>query len=88
MLVWSNEKLIRWACSIGLKEYASNLSESGLHGALIALDDSFDATHLAMALQIPTQNVQVCLMSIQHFPLKFILFNRQDKFWIMHLMSF
>ena len=27
-----------------------------MHGALIALDDSFDANGLAMALQIPTQN--------------------------------
>ena len=29
-----------------------------MHGALIALDDSFDANGLAMALQIPTQNTQ------------------------------
>ena len=29
-----------------------------MHGALIALDDGFDANGLAMALQIPTQNTQ------------------------------
>lgn len=42
-----------------LQEYGSNLLESGVHGALIALDESFDANSMALALQIPTQNVQV-----------------------------
>jgi hypothetical protein len=35
------------------------LLESGVHGALIALDESFDANSMALALQIPTQNIQV-----------------------------
>lgn len=38
-----------------------NLQESGVHGALIALDDTFDPNLMALALQIPTQNTQVCL---------------------------
>ena len=33
--------------------------ESGVHGALIALDESFDANSMGLALQIPTQNTQV-----------------------------
>lgn len=41
------------------QEYGNNLLESGVHGALIALDESFDAIAMALALQIPTQNVQV-----------------------------
>lgn len=41
------------------QEYGNNLLESGVHGALIALDESFDANAMALALQIPTQNVQV-----------------------------
>lgn len=82
VLVWSNDRVIRWIHSIGLKvkqiiphfhqyhftkhiyivlqEYGNNLLESGVHGALIALDESFDANSLALALQIPTQNTQVC----------------------------
>ncbi|KTF87799.1 hypothetical protein cypCar_00006972 [Cyprinus carpio] len=44
--------------SIGLKEYADNLTESGVHGALLALDDTFDYTDLALLLQIPNQNTQ------------------------------
>uniref|UniRef100_A0A674GFS3 PTPRF interacting protein alpha 1 n=1 Tax=Taeniopygia guttata TaxID=59729 RepID=A0A674GFS3_TAEGU len=58
VLVWSNERMIRWVVSIGLKEYASNLLESGVHGALVALDESFDYNALALLLQIPTQNTQ------------------------------
>ncbi|CAK1541926.1 unnamed protein product [Leptosia nina] len=58
VLVWTNERLQRWLTAINLKEYAANLSESGVHGALIALDDNFDANSMALALQIPTQNTQ------------------------------
>ncbi|XP_065358357.1 liprin-alpha-1 isoform X2 [Calliphora vicina] len=58
VLVWSNERVIRYVSSIGLKEYANNLLESGVHGALIALDEGFDAQAMALALQIPTQNAQ------------------------------
>uniref|UniRef100_A0A1B6E9A2 SAM domain-containing protein n=1 Tax=Clastoptera arizonana TaxID=38151 RepID=A0A1B6E9A2_9HEMI len=59
VLVWSNERVIRWVSTIGLKEYASNLLESGVHGALIALDEGFDYNSMALALQIPTQNIQI-----------------------------
>lgn len=58
VLVWSNDRVIRWAETIGLKDYANNLSESGVHGALIALDDNFDANNFALALKIPTQHSQ------------------------------
>uniref|UniRef100_A0A2K6H059 PTPRF interacting protein alpha 1 n=1 Tax=Propithecus coquereli TaxID=379532 RepID=A0A2K6H059_PROCO len=58
VLVWSNDRVIRWILSIGLKEYANNLIESGVHGALLALDETFDFNALALLLQIPTQNTQ------------------------------
>ncbi|XP_077622641.1 liprin-alpha-1 isoform X4 [Crocuta crocuta] len=59
VLVWSNDRVIRWVLSIGLKEYANNLVESGgVHGALVALDETFDFNALALLLQIPTQNTQ------------------------------
>ena len=41
------------------QDYANHLIESGVHGALIALDDGFDANAFALALKIPTQNTQV-----------------------------
>lgn len=59
VLVWSNDRVIRWILSVGLKEYANNLLESGVHGALMALDETFDFSALALLLQIPTQNTQV-----------------------------
>ncbi|XP_033752743.1 liprin-alpha-1-like isoform X7 [Pecten maximus] len=58
VLVWTNERVIKWAQSIGLREYANNLIESGVHGSLVSLDESFDHSSLALALQIPTQNTQ------------------------------
>ncbi|XP_044002020.1 liprin-alpha-1-like isoform X2 [Aphidius gifuensis] len=67
VLVWSNERVIRWVQSIGLKEYGNHLSESGVHGALIALDESFDANSFALTLQIPTQNTQ----ARQHLEMEF-----------------
>lgn len=59
MIVWSNERVIRWVQSIGLRDYANILLESGVHGALVALDDNFDYSSLALLLQIPNQNTQV-----------------------------
>ncbi|XP_041471473.1 liprin-alpha-1-like isoform X3 [Lytechinus variegatus] len=58
VLVWSNERVIKWVCSIGLKEFAQNLKESGVHGSIVALDETFDVSALALALQIPTPNTQ------------------------------
>uniref|UniRef100_A0A3Q3WBL1 SAM domain-containing protein n=1 Tax=Mola mola TaxID=94237 RepID=A0A3Q3WBL1_MOLML len=58
VLVWTNEQVIHWVLSIGLREYSSNLLESGVHGALIALDETFDYSSLALILQIPMQNTQ------------------------------
>ncbi|VDI80664.1 Hypothetical predicted protein [Mytilus galloprovincialis] len=60
VLVWTNERVIKFVQSIGLREYANNLIESGVHGSLVALDESFDHNSIALALQIPNQNPQVC----------------------------
>lgn len=67
VLVWSNERVIRWVQSIGLRDYANILLESGVHGALVALDDNFDYISLALLLQIPNQNTQVLRLHTQHF---------------------
>ncbi|XP_072255115.1 liprin-alpha-2 [Pyxicephalus adspersus] len=58
VLVWSNDRVIRWIQAIGLRDYANNILESGVHGSLIALDENFDYTSLALLLQIPNQNTQ------------------------------
>ncbi|NXG93552.1 LIPA2 protein, partial [Stercorarius parasiticus] len=64
VLVWSNDRVIRWIQAIGLREYANNILESGVHGSLIALDENFDYSSLALLLQIPTQNTQASLLAI------------------------
>uniref|UniRef100_A0A183H0S8 Liprin-alpha-3 n=1 Tax=Onchocerca flexuosa TaxID=387005 RepID=A0A183H0S8_9BILA len=56
VLVWSNDRVARWVEEIGLGAYASQLKDSGVHGALIALDHTFDAQSLALSLQIPPQD--------------------------------
>ncbi|XP_044772267.1 liprin-alpha-4 isoform X9 [Neomonachus schauinslandi] len=58
VLVWTNDQVVHWVQSIGLRDYAGNLQESGVHGALLALDENFDHNTLALVLQIPTQNTQ------------------------------
>lgn len=63
VLVWTNEQVIHWVQSIGLREYSGNLLESGVHGALVSLDETFDYSSLALILQIPMQNTQVVMDS-------------------------
>lgn len=53
-LVWTNQRLIKWAISIDLGEYADNLRNTGVHGALAVLEPSFTADTIATALGIPT----------------------------------
>jgi hypothetical protein len=58
--MWTNERIIQWLTTInGLKEYANNLLETGIHGGLIALDETFNYNALALALQIPSQQTMV-----------------------------
>ncbi|GAB6019271.1 hypothetical protein CHUAL_000871 [Chamberlinius hualienensis] len=52
-LVWTNHRFIHWARGIDLAEYADNLRDSGVHGALVVLEPSFMADTMATALGIP-----------------------------------
>lgn len=77
VLVWSNERLIEWLKKIGLNEYADNLHDTGVHGAVIALDDTFDFSTLAYALQIPSQNTQIRQILEREF--NWLLANGTDR---------
>lgn len=47
-----------------------------MHGSVIALDESFDHAAIALALQIPTQNTQVCIkISLLFLYFKIMLLN-------------
>ncbi|BFZ23048.1 hypothetical protein BsWGS_26088 [Bradybaena similaris] len=53
LIVWTNERLMKWIRSVDLGEYCENLLESGVHGAVIVLEPSFSADTLASILGIP-----------------------------------
>ncbi|XP_037089406.1 kazrin-like [Pollicipes pollicipes] len=53
VLVWTNARFVHWARSIDLAEYADNLKDSGVHGALVTLELSFTADTMATALGVP-----------------------------------
>ncbi|KJH41724.1 hypothetical protein DICVIV_12299 [Dictyocaulus viviparus] len=67
LLVWSNERVQRWVEEIGLGSYASNLTDSGVHGALIALDDTFDSQAFALSLQMSPQDQHGRQVLEKHF---------------------
>ncbi|XP_043356109.1 kazrin isoform X2 [Dermochelys coriacea] len=53
-LVWTNQRVLKWVRDIDLKEYADNLTNSGVHGALLILEPTFNAEAMATALGIPS----------------------------------
>uniref|UniRef100_A0A914H3M0 SAM domain-containing protein n=1 Tax=Globodera rostochiensis TaxID=31243 RepID=A0A914H3M0_GLORO len=53
LMVWSNERVIKWLEETGLGAFVINAIDSGVHGALMALDATFDVPALAHILQIP-----------------------------------
>ncbi|XP_061115120.1 kazrin-A-like [Conger conger] len=52
-LVWTNHRVMKWVRDIDLKEFADNLQNSGVHGAVMVLDPSFNTDAMATALGIP-----------------------------------
>ncbi|CAG5979947.1 unnamed protein product [Menidia menidia] len=53
-IVWTSHRVMKWIRDIDLKEFADNLQGKGIHGAVIALDQSFDTDAMAKALGIPS----------------------------------
>ncbi|XP_067359531.1 kazrin, periplakin interacting protein b isoform X5 [Channa argus] len=53
-IVWTCHRVMKWITDIDLKEYADNLQGKGIHGAVMALDPSFDTEAMAKALGIPS----------------------------------
>lgn len=58
VMVWSNERMMKWANSVNLQQFSNNLIQSAIHGGVIAFDETFSVSQMALALQIPSQNVQ------------------------------
>ncbi|KAI8795496.1 kazrin isoform X2 [Biomphalaria glabrata] len=53
LIVWTNERLMKWTRKIDLGEYSEALIESGVHGAMMVLEPSFNSDTLASILGIP-----------------------------------
>ncbi|KAM5270331.1 kazrin isoform 2-T2 [Hipposideros larvatus] len=53
-VVWTNQRVLKWVRDIDLKEYADNLINSGVHGAVLVLEPTFNAEAMATALGIPS----------------------------------
>ncbi|KAM9351100.1 kazrin-A isoform 1-T1 [Symphorus nematophorus] len=58
-LVWTSHRVIKWIKDIDLKEFADNLLNSGVHGAVMVLDPSFNTDTMATALGIPNSKHMV-----------------------------
>ncbi|XP_065889802.1 kazrin-like isoform X1 [Dysidea avara] len=55
VLYWTNKKMKQWLNQIDLQEYSENLTGTGVHGALVVLEQiSFTSDSLAGMLNIPT----------------------------------
>lgn len=58
-LVWTCHRVMRWVRDIDLKEFADGLQNSGVHGAVMVLDPSFNTDSMATALGIPSSKHMV-----------------------------
>lgn len=66
-MVWSNERVIKWIEEIGVGNYANNLRDSGVHGAIIILDETFDVQSLIVMLQIPQHDDHTkCILETEY----------------------
>ncbi|KAK2897802.1 hypothetical protein Q8A73_014182 [Channa argus] len=58
-LVWTSHRVIKWIRDIDLKEFAENLQNSGVHGAVMVLDPTFNTDTMASTLGIPNSKHMV-----------------------------
>ncbi|XP_074538089.1 kazrin-A isoform X1 [Halichoeres trimaculatus] len=58
-LVWTSHRVVKWVKDIDLKEFAENLLNSGVHGAVMVLDPTFNTDTMATALGIPSNKHMV-----------------------------
>ncbi|XP_071331894.1 kazrin-A-like [Trachinotus anak] len=58
-LVWTSHRVVKWIRDIDLKEFAENLLNSGVHGAVMVLDPTFNTDAMATALGIPSSKQMV-----------------------------
>ena len=55
---WDNERVYTWLQSIDLMEFADQVLRSGVHGALLCLEQSFTHESLALIMNIPHEDTE------------------------------
>ncbi|XP_074603031.1 liprin-beta-1-like [Brevipalpus obovatus] len=65
--LWTLHRVMEWLRSIDLSEFTSNLRGSGVHGALIVYEPSFDCDLLALLLGIPASRTLLRRHLTTHF---------------------
>ncbi|XP_029973946.1 kazrin-A isoform X2 [Salarias fasciatus] len=58
-MVWTSHRVMKWIRDIDLKEFAEGLLNSGVHGAVMVLDPTFNTDSMATALGIPNNKHMV-----------------------------
>lgn len=66
-LLWTNADVIHWLEDIDLQEYAPNLNKSGIHGALLVLDEKFSPAILAAEMGLPSSKSYLIRHLIQEY---------------------
>ncbi|CAL8101302.1 unnamed protein product [Calicophoron daubneyi] len=53
LLVWTNDRVAKWLRDLGLEQFTKGIEGTGLHGAYMVLDPSFDVIRLMKHLHLP-----------------------------------
>ncbi|KAJ3602501.1 hypothetical protein NHX12_030255, partial [Muraenolepis orangiensis] len=79
LVVWTCHRVMKWIRDIDLREYADNLQGKGVHGAVMALDSSFDADAMARALGFPHTNHMLQRHLYEEMKLLSVTHSRAEK---------
>ncbi|TNN17953.1 Liprin-alpha-3 [Schistosoma japonicum] len=60
LLYWTNEHISKWLSNLGLSDFVHGIDASGLHGAYMVLDSTFDFNELIKRLHIPLNVANFC----------------------------
>uniref|UniRef100_A0A5K4F0V5 SAM domain-containing protein n=1 Tax=Schistosoma mansoni TaxID=6183 RepID=A0A5K4F0V5_SCHMA len=60
LLYWTNDHIVKWLSDLGLSDFVHGINASGLHGAYMVLDTTFDFNTLIKRLHIPLNVAVVC----------------------------
>ncbi|CAH8512611.1 unnamed protein product [Schistosoma guineensis] len=60
LLYWTNDHIVKWLSDLGLSDFVHGIDASGLHGAYMVLDSTFDFNTLIKRLHIPLNVAVLC----------------------------